>query len=177
MTVKQQQCLLCYLGFYNGLIDGKYGAGTKAAAAKFQKRYGLEPDGIIGTKSEPVLLDAVTGKVQPIDFWSSIKYFKKEEFKCKCGCGADDIEEELVRVAERIREHFGKPITVSSGVRCAKHNKKVGGVSNSRHLKGSAMDFSVSGVPSSTVLAYVKKQPEIRYTYAINKDYVHMDIG
>jgi peptidoglycan hydrolase-like protein with peptidoglycan-binding domain len=35
MTVKQQQCLLCYLGFYSGLIDGKAGAATKAAAAKF----------------------------------------------------------------------------------------------------------------------------------------------
>lgn len=177
MTVKQQQCLLCYLGFYNGAIDGKAGAATKAAAAKFQKKYGLNADGIIGALTEQKLLDAVNGIAQPIDFWSSVKYFKQDEFKCKCGCGADDIEEELVQVAERVREHFGKPITVSSGLRCVKHNKKVGGVSNSRHLSGKAMDFNVKGVSASVVLAYVKKQPEIRYAYAINKDYVHMDIN
>lgn len=176
MTVKQQQCLLCYLGYYNGLIDGEYGSGTKAAAKAFQRAYGLKQDGIIGALSEPMLIKAVAGEVEPIDFWKTIKYFKKDEFKCKCGCGADDIEEQLVAVAERVREHYGKPITVSSGVRCVKHNKKVGGVSNSRHLSGKAMDFSVAGVPASTVLAYVKQQPEIRYTYAIDKSYVHMDI-
>jgi uncharacterized protein YcbK (DUF882 family) len=52
----------------------------------------------------------------------------------------------------------------------------VGGVSNSRHLEGKAMDFSIRGKTSAQVLAYVQKQPEIRYAYAIDGSYVHMDI-
>jgi uncharacterized protein YcbK (DUF882 family) len=65
---------------------------------------------------------------------------------------------------------------VSSGVRDSRHNAAVGGVSNSRHLKGKAMDFDVEGKTSDQVLTYVQKQPEIRYAYAIDGDYVHMDI-
>ena len=59
-------------------------------------------------------------------------------------------------------------------LRCTRHNANVGGVSNSRHLSGKAMDFCVSGVPAATVLSYVKQQKDIRY--AIDGSYVHMDI-
>jgi uncharacterized protein YcbK (DUF882 family) len=87
------------------------------------------------------------------------------------------MNETLIRVADRVREHFGKPITVSSGRRCANHNARVGGVANSRHLSGKAMDFCVSGKSASQVLEYVQKQPEIRYAYAIDDSYVHMDVN
>lgn len=42
-----------------------------------------------------------------------------------------------------IREFLGCPIVVSSGFRCKELNKKVGGVYNSKHLEGLAVD----GVP------------------------------
>lgn len=114
-------------------------------------------------------------------FWDSVKYFKRSEFACKCGgkyCNGYPAEpkEKLIRVADDVREHFGKPMPVSSGVRCTQHNANVGGVSNSRHLLGKAMDFCVPGVSSSTVLSYVKQQKNIRYAYAIDGSYVHMDI-
>ena len=48
----------------------------------------------------------------------------------------------LVRKADALRAHLGVPIHVSSGVRCKSHNAAVGGVSNSRHLTGKAMDFT-----------------------------------
>jgi len=38
------------------------------------------------------------------------------------------------------------------------------------------MDFSVNGVSGSTLLSYVQNQPEIRYAYLINGNWVHMDI-
>lgn len=40
-----------------------------------------------------------------------------------------------------IREAYGKPINVTSGYRCAELNKAVGGVSNSQHVKGEAVDL------------------------------------
>ena len=40
-----------------------------------------------------------------------------------------------------IREKFGNPITVTSGYRCEKLNKEVGGVSNSDHKFGYAADL------------------------------------
>ena len=184
MTNEQKQCLLCYLGYYDGDIDGDFGQVSKMATAGFQEDYGLTPDGIFGKKTEEMILDAITGKAKPVesgDFWDDIKYFKKSEFKCKCGgkyCNGFPVEpkEKLIKVADRVRAHFGNKMIVSSGVRCEKHNANVGGVSGSRHKLGKAMDFTVSGMSASSVLAYVQKQPEIRYTYAIDSNYVHMDI-
>ena len=51
-----------------------------------------------------------------------------------------EIERNLTILIEHcldpIREKFGKPITVTSGYRCEKLNKLVGGKPNSQHLKG-----------------------------------------
>ena len=184
MNTKQKQALLFYLGYYVGNIDGNWGTLSKTACKAFQKDFGLTADGVCGTDTEKALKHSVCygipkkeEAVQSGDFWDDIKYFKKAEFRCKCGCGADKMEETLIRVADRVREHFGKPVTVSSGRRCSTHNARVGGVSNSRHLSGKAMDFCVSGKSAAQVLEYVQKQPEIRYAYAIDSGYVHMDVN
>lgn len=158
-------------------VDGLAGPDTEEKTEAYQKANGLTADRIAGTKTRAKI------GIKTVDFWATIKYFKRDEFKCKCGgkyCNGFPAEpsQTLIRVADRVRAHFGKAATVSSGVRCSKHNAspQVGGVSNSRHKSGKAMDFCISGVPASTVLAYVKKQPEIRYAYAINKNFVHMDV-
>ena len=184
MTIKQRQCLLFYLGYYVGEIDGSWGTLSKTACKAFQKDFGLDADGYGGTKTDKALTHAVAygmptrTEEAPAsgDFWDSIKYFRKAEFACKCGCGASEMEEKLIKAADKVREYFGKPITVSSGRRCPTHNARVGGVSNSRHLTGKAMDFCVSGISASMVLTYVQKLPEIRYAYAIDNNFVHMDI-
>ena len=82
----------------------------------------------------------------------------------------------LIRVADRVRAHFGAEAFVSSGVRCQQHNANVGGVPGSRHLYGKAMDFCISGKKAAEVLEYVLKQPEIRYAYDIDGTYIHMDV-
>ena len=189
MTTKQKQCLLMYLGYYDGKIDGDFGNASKGATMGFQEDYGLTPDGIFGAKTEELILKAVAGLVKPVEKkpaekeelgWEGIKYFKRSEFKCKCGkyCNGFPVEMDmkLLQIADGVREHFGKPITVSSGVRCETHNARVGGVSGSRHKRGKAMDFCVSGIPASIVLPYVQSLPGIRYAYAIDSSFVHMDI-
>lgn len=44
-------------------------------------------------------------------------------------------------VLDPLRERFGKPIIVNSGFRCPALNKVVGGVANSQHVKGEAVDI------------------------------------
>lgn len=193
MTVKQKQCLLCYLGYYNGKIDGIWGALSAAATAAFQKDNELEADGIFGSLTEETILRVVATGGAPEDddggddekiavtWWDSIEFFKRDEFKCKCGgiyCKGFPAEpnEKLVRTADRVRKHFNAVATVSSGVRCEQHNLNVGGTLGSRHKLGKAMDFCVKGVTSAQLMAYVKQQPEIRYAYAIDADFVHMDV-
>lgn len=48
-------------------------------------------------------------------------------------------------VLEPLRVAMGKPINISSGYRCEKLNKAVGGVYNSQHLKGQAADIDIQG--------------------------------
>ena len=51
-------------------------------------------------------------------------------------------------VLEPLRQHYGKPIRITSGYRCPLLNAAVGGVTNSQHLYGEAADLSV---PSEAV--------------------------
>jgi len=48
-------------------------------------------------------------------------------------------------VLEPLRKAMGKPIIISSGFRCERLNKAVGGVSNSQHMKGQAADIDIQG--------------------------------
>ena len=118
------------------------------------------------------------------EWWCDVVYFTRQEFACKCGgrygngCTGfpDTVKWNIVRSLEQIREHFGKPITINSGLRCKEHNSAVGGVYNSYHMIGQAADFIVSGVPNSTVVAYCQSSlPEYKYAYT-EGSYVHLEV-
>lgn len=190
MNIEKKQCLLKYLDYYEGKVDGIDGKLTQAAQQAFREANGMPA---LGDELDEVLIGAVfhskfkgvVSKTETTtnggDWWGDIKHFRREEFGCKCGgmyCNGYPVEpdELLLTVADRVRDHFDAPMYVSSGIRCQQWNIIQGGASGSRHKKGKAMDFYVAGKTANEVLAYVKKQPEIRYCYAINDTYVHMDV-
>ena len=190
MDTRQIQALLVYLGYDPGEVDGLPGKNTRRAVLAFQAQEGLEQDGSPGPLTQERLLDAVANGRFREDakmpeestgtWWDEIRYFSREEFRCPCGrCGGFPVEpdETLVRLADRVREHFVSPANVSSGVRCQAHNDELSGsAKNSYHLRGKAMDFAVRGVSGSKLLAYVKTQ-RVHYAYQISgSDYVHMDV-
>lgn len=188
MTIKQRQCLLFYLGYYNGSIDGRWGGKSTAATKKFQSDYGIDDDGVCGSVTEKALKHAVAYGM-PVkkaenttgDFWDGIKHFERSEFKCKCGgkyCNGypAEMKEKVVKIADGAREHFNAKGTVISGLRCETHNANEGGVENSRHKSGKAIDLRIKGVSADTLLAYIEKQPGVRYAYKINSTNVHFDI-
>jgi uncharacterized protein YcbK (DUF882 family) len=76
-----------------------------------------------------------------------MKWFKKEDFLCRCGkCEMPaEVEGNLMALVENVlepaREKLGGPIIVNSGYRCVRHNREVGGVANSQHLRGEAADL------------------------------------
>lgn len=194
MTVKQIQCLLAYLGYYVGNVDGIYGQMTATSVRAFQKDYtALEVDGVAGIATQKALKHSVAHGMPPKksdpkpvpgrdeNFWDGIKHFKREEMRCRCGgkyCDGFPVEpeEKLMIMAEKVREHFNSPAVVTSGVRCEKHNVNVGGVANSRHKYGKAIDFFVNGKTAKDVLSYVLQNDGIRYAYAIDENCIHMDI-
>ena len=86
------------------------------------------------------------------------EHFSSDEFDCHgtgC-CTTTIINEKLVEYLEKIRTHFGKPITITSGYRCVVHNRNVGGATGSRHGKGDAADIVIQGIAPRTVAQYAE---------------------
>lgn len=60
--------------------------------------------------------------------------FSRSEFACRCGCGLDSIDPDLVDILQHSRTAVGIPYPINSGCRCQVHNKRIGGAGNSAHL-------------------------------------------
>ena len=159
-------------------IDGLAGLETKDATVRWQAEHGLTPDGIAGVNTRAKITEESGDEDD--DWWRNIRYFSRKEFACKCGRYCDgypaQMQRSVVELADRAREELKGVGFVSSGLRCLQHNANVGGVSDSRHLSGKAIDLRIEGKSAKQTLAWAQKQPEVRYAYAIDANYVHMDV-
>ena len=193
MTIRQRQHLLAYLGYYVGTVDGDWGSGSRAACTAFQQDFGgIVVDGHGGTETDKALKHAVAYDLFKVDisneetttgsFWDDIQYFKRDEFRCKCGgkyCNGFPAEpkEQLVRIADQLRKNLGVPITIVSGLRCPTWNQIQGGVADSQHQYGEAADIYCSGISQLRVEAELDKICGVRYHYAIKgSSNVHFDV-
>lgn len=166
MKAKQKQCLLYYLGYYVGDIDGDWGELSRTATRSFQRDYGLTADGIFGDATLKKILSVIATGESPKSEdtgWDDIEFFSKKEFRCQCGgkyCDGypAEIDMQMVKYADEIRRRIGEPIGVNSGLRCSQHNRNEGGVSNSQHLYGTAVDLGrPSGVTSAKMAEVAEK--------------------
>lgn len=108
------------------------------------------------------------------------KNFTRKEFACKCCCGLGlndgDINPELVRVIQDVRDTFDKPVVINSGLRCEKHNKRVGGVVRSQHLIGTAADIRVQSVEPVEVYRYLTAKYPKKFGIGNYKTFTHIDV-
>lgn len=144
LSIKNRQKYLKELGFYKGEIDGLVGPLTKQAYKSLQNKYftrAKDKDGLYGPDTDNLL--------QSVYNCRNLKYFKLNEFKCQCGgkyCTGYPaaINKNLVNYLDKLRGKYGKPIEITSGLRCKTHNARVGGTSGSRHTTGKAADIYMS---------------------------------
>lgn len=91
-------------------------------------------------------------------------------------------------VLEPLRVAMNEPIKIGSGFRCQALNKAVGGVSNSQHMKGQAVDLCIDGdmKKGKKWFDYIRKnlpfdqlilEHNSKGSYWVHVSYVYPDFG
>ena len=105
------------------------------------------------------------------------KNFTSEEFACQCGCGYDTPNPELIRMLQVARDLYGKPIRITSGCRCIKHNAVSGGTPNSAHIQGKAADIATpTGTERYEIIKVLLASGFGRIGINFKKSFIHADI-
>jgi len=95
----------------------------------------------------------------------------------------ENLKTICTEVFDKIREHFGVPIYISSGYRSAALNKAIGGSSTSDHNLGRALDldqdFRSNGITNMDVFKFIKDNLEFdqliyEFGNSKNPDWVHV---
>ena len=132
-------------------IDGVFGAGTRAAVARFQAGYGLPASGTAGPGTYAKIYALQDPDCTPAHFSLS-----ELDDSAACGGGFDGGKVPPLEVQTNVRRLMWKlealrhqlhdaPLLVSSGFRSVACNRRAGGVSNSQHLYGTAADLVSHG--------------------------------
>lgn len=104
------------------------------------------------------------------------KDFRVREFRCKNGADVIFVDTALVEILQKIRDHFGAPITINSAYRTPEYNKKVGGSTYSQHQYGKAADIVVKGVKPAEVAAYAEQLMPSYGGVGRYATFVHVDV-
>lgn len=112
------------------------------------------------------------------------KNFHLREFACKDGTPVPNnlipVIQELANNLQILRDELGVSIHVNSGYRTEKHNKNIGGVKNSFHVKGMAGDLSTRDVKprkfARTIKRLIKQGKMKQGGVGLYNGFVHYDI-
>ena len=106
------------------------------------------------------------------------EHFQSWEFKCccsECKHRKIHIDLNLIYRLEELRDLIGgKPINITSGVRCKAENKRSGGDSNSPHLLGKAADIQVNNISIIELALMAEIIDAIRI--GVYPNHVHLDV-
>ena len=72
----------------------------------------------------------------------------------------DNLKYVAVNLLQPIRDHFGKPVTVSSGYRSVDLCEAIGSSSRSQHAKGEAADFEIPGMDNKELGLWIRNNIE-----------------
>jgi zinc D-Ala-D-Ala carboxypeptidase len=100
--------------------------------------------------------------------------FNRSEFACKCGCGKDNIKDELAIKVQRVRDLLNRPIRINSGIRCSEHNAASNSKPTSSHIDGWAADLGYTGSRERYELLNAIMQVFDRV--GIAKTFIHVDV-
>ena len=96
----------------------------------------------------------------------------------------ENFKKLAINIFQPIREHFGKPIIISSGYRSAELNKAIGGSLSSQHCSGEAIDIDMDGtdITNAQIFNYIKDNLNFdqmiwEFGTDANPDWVHVSFA
>ncbi len=98
-----------------------------------------------------------------------------------------DIIKLTTTILQPLRDYIGRPLHITSGVRCKELNKLVGGSERSQHCVGQAVDITVTGwdleLTFNDIVDFLKKnkikfgQCIYEFKSATNSEWIHISTG
>jgi zinc D-Ala-D-Ala carboxypeptidase len=107
--------------------------------------------------------------------------FNRSEFACKgedcCGHSAP-VHPDLVEALQALRDRIGKPLSITSGFRCNRHNQAISGEDHSFHTLGMAADVACPDGIGPEELAALADGIELFHQGGIGiyPSWVHLDV-
>jgi len=111
----------------------------------------------------------------PKDAWRW-RSFSPRELACK-GTGTLLINEDALDRLQVLRNKLGVPMLVTSAYRSKSHNTKVGGASNSYHMKGMAFDIRMENQNIDRFIKFAKEVGFNGIGYYPKQGFIHIDTG
>lgn len=144
LTKAQASVILTRLGFRVN-TNGRYAQALRDFQGGWNLGTALKVDGVKGPQTDSALLLSEARRVKGLG--TASRNFSFSEVACKCGgryadCRRIWTPRSVFASLEASRARVGRAISVTSGCRCANHNKAVGGATNSMHLYGLAADWT-----------------------------------
>ena len=104
-----------------------------------------------------------------------MRYFTLKEFDSPDMPGSGELmSAQFIQLLDKARHRAKTSFIISSGYRTREHNKKVGGVSNSSHTKGLAVDIKC--INSSERFSIINALLDIGFhRIGVNKTFIHVD--
>lgn len=138
-----------------------------------QKRYMLRKKDVDGVYGEDT--DNLLRHLMNCHLYLNPDNFRPEEFRCGCNgrhcCGYPTYMKPVeLQAVQAIRSHYERPMIITCGVRCPAYNREVGGIPNSEHKKGLAVDYCIRGVTDTLAnrkanIGWISTLPDHHYTY------------
>lgn len=111
------------------------------------------------------------------------QYFKTNEFSCQCKnkeCVQQKVSKEFLKRLTELRESLNEPLTITSGFRCAAHQKEIedSGQStvvavHSQHELGNAADIKPTRTPVKDMVTIAAKTFK---AIGIASTWIHVDL-
>jgi uncharacterized protein YcbK (DUF882 family) len=108
--------------------------------------------------------------------WNDIDFFTPEADKmlsCPC-CGQCGLDHDFMLRIDNARKESAFSFKITSGFRCKEWNAKIGGVADSAHVKGLALDISAeNSAKRFAILEVLLRNGFTRF--GIGENFIHVD--